>query len=136
MSRLKVYTVHINPSLPHPYEEAHFIEEGFNVRAFLLSAWGIWPIYHRLWIPFIFIFLFNSLVFTLASSDNNVFGLFAVQFGMNLIIGYLANDWLRTKLKRKGFIIADIVTGDSLVSAEQRFFDRYFSIKNATPFIA
>ena len=136
MSRLRVYTVHINPSLPHPYEEAEFIEEGFNFRAFVFSTFGLWALYHRLWLPFVFLFIFNGFLFSLSTADSNSIGMFAVQIGVNVIIGYLANDWLRGKLKRKGFIIADIVTGDSLISAEQRFFDRYFAIKNIAPFIA
>lgn len=128
MSRLRVYTVHINPALPHPYEGAEFIEEGFSWRAFLFT--GLWALYNQLWLVLLFILFFNAFLMYISDSEISASGIISVQLGINIIIGYLANDWKRGKLKKKGFIIADIVTGSSIITAEQRFFDRYF---NAAP---
>ena len=125
MSRLRVYTVHVDPSLPHPYEEAEFIEEGLNVKAFLFGF--LWTLYHRMWWPSIVVFCVNLMIaFLMAGTLAGA----AAECGWNLIIGFLANDWLREELKKRGYIIADIVTGDSLLRAEQRFFDRYFHAHN------
>ncbi|MEI7669610.1 MAG: DUF2628 domain-containing protein [Pseudomonadota bacterium] len=134
MSQLLIYTVHINPSLSHPYEKAEFIDEGFSWKAFFFT--GFWALYQRLWLPLFFIILFNIGLVFLSKNGATHIGLFAVQLGGNILIGYFANDWLRNKLKKNGYIIADIVTGDSLIKAEQRFFDRYFAIKASEPFMA
>lgn len=125
MNRLRVYTVHIDPSLPHPYEEAEFVEEGFNWKAFIFG--GFWALYHKMWLPALGVFAVDALLLFLI--NGGVVGM-TMQLGWHLIVGYLANDWLRDYFKKHGFITADVVTGDSLLRAEQRFFDRYFSNSN------
>lgn len=127
MTRLRVYTVHINPSVPNPYEDAKFIEEGLNWKAFFFS--GLWTLYKGLWLPSALIIGVNAAVIMLGILGASSGGVACIFLAWDLIIGYLANDWLQAKLKRQGYIVADIVTGDSLLRAEQRFFDRYFSTK-------
>jgi len=135
MSRLRVYTVHVNPSAPNPYEDARFIEEGFNWKAFFFSA--LWTLYKGLWLPTILILTVNSVIAYLKLNDVVSHSAFICMIlAWNAIIGILANDWLREKLKRRGYIITDIVTGDSLLRAEQRFFDRYFSGNPAPAFVS
>jgi hypothetical protein len=48
-----------------------------------------------------------------------------IQIAINVWVGIEGNDWLRDKLKRQGYIVADIVTGDSDTVAELRFYERY-----------
>ena len=135
MSRLRVYTVHINPSLQHPYEDAEFVKEGFNFWAFAFT--GFWALYNRIWFNSLAIFIINGFIAKaiLNGELNHLQGIVA-QLAFHLLIGFFANDWLRSKLRKKGFIIADIVTGDSLLKAEQRFFDRYFANQKPAPFVA
>ncbi|HEU5047913.1 MAG TPA: DUF2628 domain-containing protein [Rickettsiales bacterium] len=125
MSRLRVYTVHIDPSLPHPYEEASFIEEGFNWKAFIFAS--IWALYHRMWLLGGIIIGVDCLIGLLSMDGLSSTGVICMQLAWRLVIGYAGNDWIRKKLKRKGYVMADIVTGDSQLRAEQRFFDRYFA---------
>lgn len=125
---LHIYTVHVNTSLPEPYEQAQFVEEGFNWKAFIFTA--LWAFYNRLWLAGFVILAINSAIFTLSASDSGIVGLSLVEFAWHLLIGFWANDILRAKLRNRGFVTADIVTGDSLLRAEQRFFDRYFSSRN------
>lgn len=134
MNRLHIYTVHVNPSLPHPYEEAHFVEEGFNWMAFIFT--GLWALYSRLWLAAIIILAVGLTIFMLTLHHTNTLVLSVVQLGWHLIVGYSGNDLLRSKLKKNGFITADIVTGDSKLRAEQRFFDRYFASRNAPAFVS
>lgn len=132
MSRLHIYTVHINPALPQPYEHAVFIEERFNWKAFIFA--GFWAAYYRLWLPLLAIILFGGAMFYLSGRADdmgiNHYGVVSLELGVHILIGYFANDWRRAKLKQQGYITADIVTGDSLIRAEQRFFDRYFGAKD------
>jgi hypothetical protein len=50
-----------------------------------------------------------------------------VQLALNLMIGFHANDWLRARLSRRGYIMADISAADTLLRAEQRYFERYLA---------
>ncbi len=131
MSRLHVYTAHINPALPTPYEEAVFVEEGFNWKAFLFT--GLWTLYNRLWLNTLVVALVTGVIVLFYLRGLSYNAVASLLIACNTIIGYHANDWLRSRLKRRGFVIADIVTGDSILRAEQRFFDRYFSAKDSTP---
>jgi len=133
MSRVHIYTVHINPSLPQPYEAVEFVEEGFNWKAFIFS--GFWALYNKLWWSALGIFAYNAFMAQLLSSHTfSHTGVGILQLGLELFIGFQANDWRRTNLKKRGFITADVVTGDSLIRAEQRFFDRYFSTRSSAAF--
>jgi hypothetical protein len=126
MSKPHIYTVHINPSLREPYEKAVFIEEGFSWMAFFFT--GLWALYNRLWWWALGIFIFNATMLQLVDSSALTHtGIFIVQLSAQILIGSYAHDWQRAKLRKRGYIIADIVTGDSLLGAEQRFFDRYFA---------
>jgi len=125
-SRHRIYTVHINPKLPAPYENPVFVQEGFNFMAFIFS--GFWTLYHRLWWPLFAIIVCNLMIMQMF--DNGTINLISrsiLETGLMLLVAFEANDWRRNGLARRGYVIADIVTGDCLIRAEQRFFDRYFA---------
>jgi hypothetical protein len=133
MARLRIYTVHVNPSLPHPYEAAEFVREGFSVKAFLFTS--LWALYHRLWLPAAVLIAYNCFIFyALSSNILSHTGIAVIDVGVHLIIGFEANEWIRTRLKHKGYLTADITAGDSALRAEQRFFDRYFAAHPGAPF--
>ncbi len=130
MSRLLIYTVHINPSLPHPYEAAEFVQEGFNWKAFFFTA--LWALYHRLWWYALGILAFSAaLLYFVHVHMFSFTGYFILHFGLHLVVGFYGTDWLRAQLRHKGYLTADITTGDSLLRAEQRYFDRYFATHSA-----
>ena len=43
------------------------------------------------------------------------------------------NDLKRRSLKKRGYITTDIVTGDSKMRAEQRFYDRFTATQSLSP---
>jgi len=110
MSRLRVYTVHVDLSLPHPYEEARFIEEGFNWRAFVFGP--LWALYRQLWLFACLIIGVNCLIVASSWCGMSTLGMACMHVAWYLFIGFTANDWLRGKFRSQGFITADIVTGD------------------------
>lgn len=132
MAQLRIYTVHIRPDIPAPYEKAEFVKEGFSTQAFLFTFF--WTLYKRLWWPSAVIIAFFVLCgIGLEQEWLSPTGFSIVQLGAQGIFAYLANDWLRARLKREGYIIADIVSGDNMLRAEQRFFDRFAATSAATP---
>jgi hypothetical protein len=134
VSRLHIYTVHVNPALPHPYEAAEFIEEGFNWKAFFF-IW-IWAAYNRLWWQAIGLFALTMLLLHLFSSGMFTHvGASIIDIAVRFLVGAYANDWKRKRLQKNGYITSDIVSGDSLLRGQQRFFDRYFATHPAESFV-
>jgi hypothetical protein len=123
---LKIYTVHVKPGETLAHEKPVFVREGFNILAFALT--GFWALYQRLWVHGLLIILFNGILMLLNQEQVlSQTGMTIIQLGFNLLIGFHANDWRRVGLTRRGYIVADIVTGDSLLRAEQRYFERHLA---------
>ncbi|MBM3617665.1 MAG: DUF2628 domain-containing protein [Alphaproteobacteria bacterium] len=135
MAKMRIYTVHIKPDAKNPYEAPIFIEEAFNWWAFIFR--GFWALYNRLWLwAAILIALEIALQVLVIRGVIPAFTALFVRLGIQLLIGFHANDLRRAKLRKQGYITSDIVTGDNLVGAEQRFFERYYPshrFKTSTP---
>lgn len=121
---MKIYTVHVRPDRLKAGEHPVFVREGFNWMAFIFTF--LWAFYQRLW-RLGFALLAVSLLLQLAGmyiglSEPSVA---AMQFGLQALIGMHGNDWLRSGLARQGYIVSDIASGDSLLAAQQRYFERY-----------
>ena len=125
-SHMKIYTVHIKPSNSQAYEKPLFVREGFNWWAFLLTF--VWALYQRLWFlalavfacQFGIVWLGKPHILTPESTG-------ILQLALQVVVGFAGNDWLRAGLSRRGYIVADITAADSLLRAEQRYFERYLA---------
>ena len=130
MSRLRIYTIHIKPNLAQPYDEAEFVEEGFSWYAFFFTFF--WLFYKRLWVPAITVLCLSALCLVMQEGEwLHESSIALLQLSIGLITGYHGNDWLRRRLKRSGYIIADIVSGENLLRAEQRFYDRFAAAQSS-----
>lgn len=120
--RLHIYTVHIKPGTRHTREQPIFVREGFSFPAFILTL--LWSLYHRLWLVSAAMLAFNLLVMGLETegflSQPSVY---VLMLAMQLFLGFHGNDWRRAALTRRGFITTAVVTGDSRLRAELRYFD-------------
>ena len=126
LNSLHIYTVHLRPGQQAGDDMPIFVREGFNIWAFLFTL--LWSLYHRLWMLSGLMLGYNLLVMSLQhSSLITSMSASVLMLGMQVIIGFHGNDWVRSKLRRRGFITAGIVTGESLIRAEQRFFEQYLS---------
>ncbi len=120
---LKLYTVHNQQGGRDALENPVFLREGFNWAAFLFTF--IWALYQRLWSLALAIFVANIAVVSLVKYGLlNEFSGGVVQLALQIIVGFHANDFLRARMKSSGYIFQDIVSGDSLLRAKQRYFDR------------
>jgi hypothetical protein len=121
--QMKLYTVHVRPGAASAYEKPVFVREGFNFYAFIFTLF--WTLYHRLWLAALGIFLVNVAFMMMAKGQwFGMEGISIMQLGVNILIGFHANDWLRARLAKRGYIMADITACDSLLRAEQRYFER------------
>jgi hypothetical protein len=123
---MKLYTVHTKSGSDITLDKPIFLREGFNWLAFLFTF--IWALYQRLWVFAIVIVAANILVMTaLKYGYISPFPAALVQFAMQFVVGFHANDFLRQRMQKQGYIFQDITSGDSLLRAEQRYFDRLVS---------
>lgn len=120
---MKLYTVHTKPASAHALDRPVFLREGFNWMAFLFTF--LWAFYHRLWL-FGLVIMAANVVAAMALRFGLIdqLSLMLVQFAMQFVVGFHANDALRSKMQKQGYIFQDITSGDSLLRAEQRYFDR------------
>lgn len=125
-SRHRVYTVHINPRLPKPYENPVFVLEGFSIFAFIFTA--LWTLYNRMWWASFAIIMCSLMIVEMFDTGTlDLIGRSILETALMAVVGFEGNEWRRKNLAKRGYVIADIVSGDSLIRAEQRFFDRYFA---------
>lgn len=120
---LKLYTVHTKSGTGHTLEKPIFLREGFNWMAFIFTF--IWAFSKRLWL-FGFVMLAANFAVAMLSEGGYIAPLSAgvIQFAIQFFAGFHGNDCLRKKMARQGYIFQDITSGDSLLRAEQRYFDR------------
>lgn len=121
---MKVFAVYVKPKAAAPIETATFVQEGFSLAAFVLNMF--WMLYHRIWWVAALVFLFNSAV-SYAQIHHFISQDAALVLNISIlaVIGFEASDWYQDTLKRRGYILLDIVTGRNLEQAQQRFFDYY-----------
>ncbi len=130
--KVHIYTVHLKPSDPAPHENPVFVEESFRWMAFFFG--GFWALYHRMWLLGIALLATEAVLLSLVHADAlHILTMRAFDIGLRALVGFCAADWQRRALKRQGYIIADIVTGDTALRAEQRFFDRYLAARPGLP---
>ncbi|MDE3060651.1 MAG: DUF2628 domain-containing protein [Pseudomonadota bacterium] len=119
---MKIYTVHIRPGEVSPQQKPVFVKEGFNALAFVFSLF--WALYWRLWKPALLVIAFQVALVALRNHGMGVASIAALDLGFHLFFAYQANDWLRARLTRRGYVMADIAAGDTQLRAEQRYFER------------
>ena len=115
---LKLYTVHTKSGSRHTQGQPVFLREGFNWMAFVLTF--LWAFYQRLWLLGVVIFAANIVAaFALRYGLLDQISVMLVQFALQFVVGFSANDALRARMQKQGYIFQDITSGDSLLRAEQ-----------------
>jgi hypothetical protein len=123
-SKMKIYSVHLNPRDANPYENAVFIAEGFNLYAFIFT--GFWAAYHRLWAMVgLFFVLHVGSGYYGEAIGLSVASIGFLEFGFRLMIGLSANDLWRSMLERKGWVTSDVVVAYSELEATHRYYERH-----------
>jgi hypothetical protein len=122
-NRLKLYTVHVKASGSDALENPVFVREGFNLYAFFFTI--LWALYHRCYY-FAALILAVNIAIVLAVEAHMISDTAATvtQVAVQFLVGAHANDMLRDKLRGKGYVVQDIAAAESLLRAQQRYFDR------------
>ena len=116
-----IYTIHENENLPDAADRIELVREGFAFWAFIFGA--VWLLTQRLWLPAIAYLIAVALVGrVLEMMGFSAASMVAVQLGMQLWLGFQANDMKRWVLDRRGFTMRGVVCAESAMMAQQRVF--------------
>ncbi len=121
---MATYSVHAPPPRDGDQTDPErfvFVRDGFYFWAFLLAPF--WLLVHRLWLALVGYFVVTGLVgvlfyWTGTPSTLEFFGSLAV----SLLVGFEAATLWRWTLARRGWTMLGFVVGDSMETAERRFF--------------
>ncbi|MBT4890655.1 MAG: DUF2628 domain-containing protein [Rhodospirillales bacterium] len=121
---MRVYSVHVRRDGLDPDRDIVLVKEGFSWAALVLSV--VWALWHRLWMFAATIVIFmmgTALAFDFFGFHHDIIGVFHV--GGAVLCGLIANDLRCAQLERQGFEAIDLVTAETRLQAESRFFDRH-----------
>lgn len=126
---MAVYTVHEPPNAPASRlakaESLVFIKDGFAWGAFLVAP--LWFIFKGEWRGLIGYLVLVALLAAIVDADANAATLQALTFGLNLVVGFEANNILRWSRSRRGWREIATVSGSSRDDCERRFFDAWLA---------
>lgn len=121
---MALYTVHVpdmTPDLVKRADLTRFVREGFNGWAFLFG--GLFLLWHRLWLPVVLWIAALAVLVGLGSAAHLPPGpAMALGALLHLFVGVEGNDLRRWGLARRGFRMADVVSGARRDDAEYAFF--------------
>jgi len=120
--KTKIYTVHVNPDKPDPADRVELVREGFSVWAFLFHVF--WLLYSRLWLATLgyMAILMGLMLFAEAVKISQLsFGM--LQLFMQVTLGFIAHDLQRSKLRRRGYALTDVVAAETELNAQRRYHD-------------
>jgi hypothetical protein len=129
---MPVYTVHARVADGAETQRAAdrlvFVRDGFHFWAFLLGP--LWLAWHRLWLALIgYIGIMAAIEVALSQLRAGAAIRFIAMFLIALLMGFEAASLRRWTLSRRKWRQLDIVVADDTETAEQRFFDRWASVR-------
>lgn len=121
--KLKTYTVHIKTDNNNNVQDIVFVEEGFSWKAFIFSI--LWTLFNRLWLASIILFIVYATIEILNNKGTVPVMSFAlIKISIDVLLGFFADDILRAKLDRQGYVFYAIVAAESQAQAQLRFLER------------
>jgi len=133
---MAVYTVHQPPlrrgeSTPDP-ERFVFVRDGFSFAAFLFGP--LWMLWHRMWLVlFGYVIVAGGLEAVLTQLRASTSLRVTIGLMIALLTGFEAPTLRRFTLARRKWSNVGIIVGDSLETAEQRFFDAWTKAGGTPP---
>lgn len=120
---MAVYTAHrLVPIDGGAEKRTVFVKEAFAWPAFFFT--GFWAFWQRMWLVGLLLLAVQvALDAGLAALGADMLVRGVVLLGYLLAVGFFANDWRRAWLKRRGFALVGVVSGDNQEAATRRYYD-------------
>ena len=116
---MRVYTVHEQAWSAEPDRDAVLVGEGFSFAAALFSP--LWALANGLWrIAPVLLLVEIALGFLLSRAAPEDPSAVLILIAARLAIGFLANDWKRADLARRGYVMRGVVAARNRAAAEHR----------------
>ncbi|MFN7095094.1 MAG: DUF2628 domain-containing protein [Burkholderiales bacterium] len=126
---MNIFSVYLNPNKPDPMQSLIFVKEGFAWWALVVSIF--WALYHRMWMAFLLLMVMETIFATIEVKMLASQPLVEVlRIGVYVLFASIAKDWYQHVLKKRGYLLVDIVVGKNEEAAELRFLDRYMAKLN------
>lgn len=121
---MRFYTIYA-PNRPWARDaaiaETRAVKEGFSWPAFFFSF--VWALWHRLWLIAAAIFGFEVAAGVAVEAIGfDVMTQTAISLAMALIVGWIANDFVRRGLERRGLSEKAVVMADTAEHAVARYY--------------
>jgi len=127
---MTTYTVHMKEAADP--DDVVLVPEGFSLGAFLFTA--LWAFWKHLWIVGLVALVALTALTAVPihlSIGPEITGI--VQLALSILFGFEANNLRRFTLARSGYREIALVSGDSLLDAELRYFASRTSVAPAAP---
>jgi hypothetical protein len=127
IQRQKIFNVYIKPEDTH-WEEVEFVAEGFSLGTFIANI--VWLIINRLW--FLAAIVFCSIYSLAIALEHHFISDLTFSISTKGVVVWAAldfADWRCKKLERQGYVLYDIIVGNSKTEAELRFFDKHLPLR-------
>ncbi|MDG1287403.1 MAG: DUF2628 domain-containing protein [Rickettsiales bacterium] len=126
---MKLYAVYIKPDDDVPHETAEFVEEHFSLWAFVFH--GFWCLYHGLWLyGALVLAVWGGFVGAGVQLGVGLISSFIIELAVRTLVGFDGNHWRSKKLRTKGYILSDVVSGESELAAKRRFYSNWLSAQS------
>ena len=124
----KLYAVYIKPDDEAPHETAEFIDEHFSLWGFIFH--GFWCFYHGLWVKGALV-IAAWAAFVAANTqvlEMAIISSLAIELAIRVLVGFDGNHWRGQALRAKGYVLSDVVSGESELAAKRRFYDNWLTV--------
>ncbi|HEX2653657.1 MAG TPA: DUF2628 domain-containing protein [Xanthobacteraceae bacterium] len=134
---MSTYTVYEppqrDPDMLRHADRFVFLRDGFSWSAFFFGP--LWMLRHRLWLAALLYVIFVAGIAAGLRAAGASNALTLIVFLLGLLIGLEASSLRHAKLERRGWKNVGVVVGDSIETAERRFFNGWVSsdIGHRTP---
>ena len=132
---MPIYTVHVPGDVEDDVARADrtaFVRDGFNVWAFLFGP--LFLLRHRAWLAAAaWIVLVLAMAFVAHAIGLPGWARFLLLALLAIFVGLEGNDLRRRALRRRGFDLAEIVSGDDRRDSELAFFRNSVTRGHAVP---
>lgn len=121
---MKIFNVYIKPSEENSLEPRPvFIQNKFYIFAFLFNS--LWLIYNKIW-TIAFIYFFVNILLVSIGNNYGISSTFIVFFEllMHFSLGIFAYEILTMHLKKKGYILDEVIVAKGMEDAQIEYYKR------------
>lgn len=118
---MKTFEIYLPSKEPVELDSAVFIKQGFSFSAALFQF--LWCAYHRLWLAALCLFALSMVLTSLQEGSlisENFNESFAI--ALFLFVGFEANEWRVAILKKRGYVLKEVILANSLEEAQKQFY--------------